>query len=144
MVLILIRYARWGFGAASDGVPAAGFLSLKSGFVGKSFQCKRCEHGARIFCIYFSFPFNAKDASTVLASFAFKGFFKNTKLDCGDRNPAAGTQISDPAGFAFLLLELTRRETAREFNFRGTGRLVSIGVFRQVRSGVLPAKARGV
>ena len=42
-----------------------------------------------------------KVAGAALASFAFKGFFKNTKLVISDTNPAGKTQISDPVPFAW-------------------------------------------
>ena len=46
-------------------------------------------------------PFNAKAASTALASFTKKGFFKNEKLMISDTNPAGISQISGPVFFAW-------------------------------------------
>ena len=53
----------------------------------------------RVLCL--GNPFNAKDASTVLASSALKGFFKNTKLDFVDTNPTTKSQILDPVLLAW-------------------------------------------
>ena len=52
----------------------------------------------------------AKDASTVLASFALKGFFKNTKLVISDTNPAGETRSDPPPTASAIFKEVPRHQ----------------------------------
>ena len=82
-------YARWGSGAGSETVLEAYFAALNFSF---------CHTHLKI---------GSKDAGTVLASFEPLFRYVRQKLKFSDANYAVRTLMSDPAGFACLLLELT-------------------------------------